>query len=310
MLNEFKGRASFLKKADSGIKFPEKVFSTRYFELTSDQKKAYNKLLRDTLMILENVSTEDLPIFVKKTVHSFFQICSGFVMTEDIYGVKQIQELVEPQKNPRILLLKDILESFGDKESCIVYTCYEYDANLVARQLTDANYSVALKHGGQSDKVNQQAIDDFKAGRKRILVATIQSSSTGLNLQIASRMVYYSNSFELLHFMQGEERNHRADSLKYTDKCHYYYIATTSQKEAPRSKIKHSESVWKSPAVLDALSIAFGESKVEEVPHEEKGYQYADLKLLKKLQDRRLGANLVFKLFNEILTLDKSRPTR
>jgi SNF2 family DNA or RNA helicase len=62
----------------------------------------------------------------------------------------------------------------------------------------------------------------FRSGATRLLIGNPASAGVGLNLQAASLAVYFSQSYNLEHRAQSEDRCHRSgseihDSVTYVD---------------------------------------------------------------------------------------------
>ena len=60
-------------------------------------------------------------------------------------------------------------------------------------------------------------------GRPKFFVANPATAGFGLNLQVANTVIYYSNSYNLEHRLQSEDRCHRIGQKK---NVHYIDITT------------------------------------------------------------------------------------
>ena len=68
-------------------------------------------------------------------------------------------------------LLRDLLRN-DEVESAIVFTRTKHGANRVTKDLVKAGVHAAAIHGNKSQSARQRALDGFKAGTLRVLVAT------------------------------------------------------------------------------------------------------------------------------------------
>jgi ATP-dependent RNA helicase RhlE len=72
----------------------------------------------------------------------------------------------------------------------IVFTRTKHGANRVARQLAASGVSAAAIHGNKSQSARQSALDDFRNGRARVLVAT-DVASRGIDVHAVTHIVNY-----------------------------------------------------------------------------------------------------------------------
>ncbi len=95
-----------------------------------------------------------------------------------------------PQKAKPNLLLA-LLEQ--DEETTLVFTRTKHRAEKLAKQLDRAGYRAARIHGDRSQSQRQQALDGFKTGRFRILVAT-DVAARGLDVEEIGHVVCFDLS--------------------------------------------------------------------------------------------------------------------
>jgi ATP-dependent RNA helicase RhlE len=92
-------------------------------------------------------------------------------------------------KHLKLDLLLAILKQ-KDVDSMLVFTRTKVGADTVGRQLREANISLDVIHGDFSQKQRLRALDRFKKGRVRVLVAT-NIASRGLDIQDISHVVNF-----------------------------------------------------------------------------------------------------------------------
>jgi SNF2 family DNA or RNA helicase len=64
--------------------------------------------------------------------------------------------------------------------------------------------------GGQAPEARQAILSAFKTDEsKKVLIANPASSGHGITLTEADTVIYYSNSYNLEHRLQSEDRTHR-----------------------------------------------------------------------------------------------------
>ena len=86
-------------------------------------------------------------------------------------------------------LLSHLIRS-GRVEQALVFTRTKHGANRLAEQLGKDGISAAAIHGNKSQGQRVRALDDFKAGRVAILVAT-EVASRGLDIESLPHVVNY-----------------------------------------------------------------------------------------------------------------------
>ncbi len=74
--------------------------------------------------------------------------------------------------------------------SVLIFTRTKHRANRVAQQIERAGYETAALHSNKSQNQRQNALDDFRLGRCRILVAT-DIAARGLDVESISHVINY-----------------------------------------------------------------------------------------------------------------------
>lgn len=124
-----------------------------------------------------------------QVVNKMRQVCAGFVYDEtgegkrlDMFRVDAICDVVDAQTSPVLLV-------------------YDYREQLDALKLRYPDAPVL--GGGTSRKIAAKAVDDWNAGRLRVLIAHPAAFSHGLNLQFGGHVVCWcSLPWSLDHFFQ------------------------------------------------------------------------------------------------------------
>ena len=87
------------------------------------------------------------------------------------------------------LLLHDLLRDPAMKR-VIVFTRTKHGANKVTDQLSKTGHVADAIHGNKSQNARQRALDDFRAGRLRILVAT-DIAARGIDIDDVTHVINY-----------------------------------------------------------------------------------------------------------------------
>ena len=99
------------------------------------------------------------------------------------------QALYPVPKHLKQLLLCELLERRG-VTSALVFTRTRQEADILLRKLREAGVSVTALHGDYSQRDRVQALESFRAGKARVLVAT-NIAARGLDIDAISHVINY-----------------------------------------------------------------------------------------------------------------------
>jgi len=181
---------------------PEKLYTVREHELTSEQKQMYNKMFRD--MVIE---VKEKVLSVTQAVHKYSklqQITSGFVYDTDESEPVSIMDF---NKVPKVKLLDEILDEIDGK--VIIFGHYRPTIEALQAHLK-CNY---IKGGMKEAEIEHQKAE-FNYGKGQCLVAQSAAAKYGLTLLGNEDMpchttIYFENNYSLDARIQSEDRNHR-----------------------------------------------------------------------------------------------------
>lgn len=191
---------SFRKLKKDCLDLPEKVYTTREVELTDEQRKLYDALVRDCFSELRDSSTITavLPIVRFTRLH---QIVSGIAVAD---GTREEVAI----KNNRVQAVLDISEEGA--APMIVWCVYKPSVRAVAAALEAKYPGKVVTYYGDSSKYDRDTAEErFQKGDVDFFVGTQATGGMGLTLTRAKTTVYYSNNFSLLLREQSEDRAHR-----------------------------------------------------------------------------------------------------
>jgi len=196
------------------LDLPEKIYQTRYVELTPEQKRHYKDLERQCFTMIDKDAVTITAIITKML--RLHQITLGYVETDD--GV------MHQIPHNRGAALTNLLETECSGKT-IIFGRFLQDIQQILKiigELTENGADAwAVKYTGEEDPVARtQAVDSFQNDpRCKYFVAT-KAAARGLTLTAAENVVYYSQDFSLEARLQSEDRAHRIGQKKnvtYTD---------------------------------------------------------------------------------------------
>jgi superfamily II DNA/RNA helicase len=177
------------------------------------------------------------------------QIACGYVPVDAAWGADEdaepqpVRQLFDAEENPRLAAIHRIVAREPQRPT-LVWTRYHLDIDLLRAQFPSAR----VIDGRESQESRHASIEQFRAGHCPMLLCHPRAAARGLNLQTATRAIYYVNSFGLRRRLQSEDRSHRIGSSEPVD---YYDIIGIPPDFDPAMRLALKRSVdWR---VVSAL---------------------------------------------------------
>ena len=195
-------------KSDWLPDLPRKDYAIRYYEMSGEQAAQYKQMRDEFLLELQSQEIVAVDVAVSK-YEKLSQIQCGFILRED--GVAE--ELVRPEKNPRLLALFETLDTVPGKAIIIYRHRYTFDILYLYGGFGTPAY---IKGGMKPEEITRQK-DRFNNDPDcRILLGQCESTKYGHTLlggeadaEHCSTMIFFENSYSLDTRTQVEDRIHR-----------------------------------------------------------------------------------------------------
>lgn len=206
-------------KLDECVELPQKVYETKYFNLTGQQWYEYERLGNELIAELDD--------WKPSTIYRMFNILQS--VTAGFSFDKQTKTGYDsnPKTNNRLELLLDTVEELDGK---IIIFC-EFKAEVEAIiDLLSKKYgedSVVPFYGEISMKKRNESIKKFE-DKARFLVANKDCAGYSLNLQFCNKIIYFNNDWDFGTRLQSEDRIHR---IGQENKCLYIDIVASNTLE-------------------------------------------------------------------------------
>ena len=196
------------KKSDWLPALPRKDFTIRDYQMPPYQQEQYDQMEEEFLLELAS-GTITVQIAITKYM-KLAQIQCGFIYDED----RVVRELVEVEENPRINLLKQILEEEVSGKTCVVY---RHRAMLPYLIKALAQYDPAwIKGGMKPDEIEEQKTRFNTDPHCRIILLQCDAAKYGHTLlggpgpdDKCRTMIFFENSYSADTRDQIEDRIHR-----------------------------------------------------------------------------------------------------
>jgi hypothetical protein len=202
---------SYRKRLEDVYDMPPKLYSYRHVELTKEQVRIYDELLAFATAKLTATEHVTATIVIVQLIRLHQVLCG--------YSVDELGK-VHPIPENRTSALLELLREFEGK--AIVWVSYDYNIRAVADAIR-GEYgpgSVARFWGGNRETREEEERRYKTDPECRFMVATPAAGGRGRTWTAADLVVYFSNSYDLEHRSQSEERPQgvgKTRSVAYVD---------------------------------------------------------------------------------------------
>ena len=193
---KFRDHGAVFMKTEDVFELPEQTFTT----MSIPTPKEYKRFMRDSIVRLED-GTELIgdQIFTKRLYAR--QLCGMYCKAK----LDAFEELIQ-----------------STKDRLIVFYNFTEELNQLL--------GIAMLHGRPCSVVNGKwkTLDDYENHEDSITFIQYQAGSSGLNLQKANLIIYYSPTERVDDWMQSQKRIHRIGQQK---PCFYYKMVCENSVE-------------------------------------------------------------------------------
>lgn len=232
--------AFFATKAE-WTDIPEKMYTQRGYKLTPEMDRMYRQMHNEFVLWIEENDYVSVDAAISKYI-KLAQIQCGFIIRED----GSIQELVDPDANPRVALLKEIIETELTGKVVIAYH-HKYSLVMLSKALE--KYFPANISGGMSEAEIRAEKDKFNNHANcRVMLAQIRASKYGHSLlggtkpnDRCSTFMFFENTYSLDDRSQVEDRIHRHGQ---TQSCLYIDLFGTDLDRRVNAALQRKENVY------------------------------------------------------------------
>ena len=199
-------KVSIRHKKEDCLDLPEKIFSSQYFDFEPEQKKMYQEIKNE----LETQLTTGEIVSVSNALSQLMrliQISSHPKTLDQNYS----------ESTEKIEFLKEFVSEDFENSHLIIFASFHVTVDIISAALS--NHSVKIIDGRTSLDERTQILQWFQQapcenGKKKILVGNPATMGEGLNLQIASTVIFFDRTYNLTHYLQAQDRVHRIGQTK------------------------------------------------------------------------------------------------
>lgn len=186
------------------LDLPSKLYDTRYFSMTDEQRHYYELAKEEILAELLDDDFSSIAIF--RLFGVLQQIVCGYWNRRIRYGKYKKIEF----GHDRLSTLANTIADITEDKKVIVWAKYHHDIDSILPFLanTYGTDSAAPFHGKLSERERSKQVEKFR-NSARFFLATQSCGGHGLTLNEAHYVIFYNNAFKYSERIQAEDRCHR-----------------------------------------------------------------------------------------------------
>lgn len=186
-------------KFENCVDIPPIHTYTMSFELDKKHMAAYNEMKDEALMIIKDevITAVNAAVVAQKLL----QIASGAVYDGNGKYVKVASERYEL-----------VLDLVCDRPHTVVFYTWEHQLEELVAEAKKRKIEWVVWNPDEPT-----IVDDFQAGKYRVIFAHPASAAHGLTLTKATTVIWASPTFNVRHFIQGTKRIHRIGQKQKTE---------------------------------------------------------------------------------------------
>lgn len=208
-LKDLINKNSIRRMKSDVLELPEKVFIDKFITLTGKQEKLYFTLKEELVIEIQNSEGEivlDESNEILKKIVRLIQIASNPYLIDKSYD----------ETPAKFLVLDEIVQDIvNDAEKAIIWSSFVENIKILTRRYK--HFNAVMLHGEIPIEKRNLTIRTFKNDPEcKILVANPAAAREGLTLTSANNAIYLDRNFNLVDYLQSQDRIHR---ISQTKKC-------------------------------------------------------------------------------------------
>ena len=224
----------------------------RYFILDEADRMLDMGFVHDVKRILKLIPKERQSLFFSATMPEEIRQLADTILKHPVsIAVTPVsstaelirQELYFVEKDDKKFLLLDLLTN-GKIDTVLVFTRTKYGADKVAKFLSKSGISSAAIHGDKSQGARQQALNNFKAGKIRVLVAT-DIAARGIDIDSLAWVINFESPNSAESYVHRIGRTGRAGAdgtaISFCDREERAYIRDIEKLIGKKIPVSRSE---------------------------------------------------------------------
>ncbi len=196
------------------LELPEKIYIDKYVQIDGQQKRIYDILKGELYIEITNINGEkiiDESEEILKKLLRLAQIASNPFLIDKAYNET-------PAKFPVLdTLIENIIEQ---KEKVIVWSCFVDNIRILYKRYK--RFGSLMLYGDIPIEKRNEIVKQFKNVTEfMVLIANPAAAREGLTLTSANNAIYLDRNFNLVDYLQSQDRIHR---ISQTKECKIYKL--------------------------------------------------------------------------------------
>ena len=193
---------------------PEQIDQTLYCELEKDAKRAYNQLVKESVIEFENGDVLTAANVLARLLR-LSQLSGGFMKNElgEIFQVS----------NAKMNLLEECLDDLMTvNRKVVIFVRFIPEINAIKELLEKKKIGYRYIFGEVPLKDRGEAVSQFQNDPEiKVFLAQIQCAGLGITLTAADTAIFYSLDFSFANYDQCRARIHR---IGQKNNCNYLHL--------------------------------------------------------------------------------------
>ncbi|HHY74222.1 MAG TPA: DEAD/DEAH box helicase [Bacillus bacterium] len=248
------------KKDESvSLNLPDKLEQKEYIPLTVEQASLYEQLVQDTFSKIEKLSGMERRGLILSMLTKLKQICNHPALyLKDDFSDSEMAIIEQSNKMEKLVeLIENIL---AQGESSLIFTQYIGMGKLIQHVINrHFGETVHFLQGSLRKQERDTIIDSFQEGKQKLLILSLKTGGTGLNLTAANHVIHYDRWWNPAVENQATDRAYRIGQKRFV---HVHKLITTGTLEE-----KIDEMIEKKKSLSD--EIISGENWITELSTDE-----------------------------------------
>lgn len=228
-------------KKDVLQQLPPKVFSTIKVELTKDQQKLYDQMADGLVTRLPDgtvmVAGSNLAANTR-----LLQFSSASMESAGEKDGELLYKMCEP--SPKLDVMEELLADMGDKP-LVVAAVSKQLIDLAEARLKKAGITYGKITGDVPQWERDAYVEQFQAGKLRVMLLTMQAGGVGITLTAADTMLRLQCSWSMVDNTQVVDRIHRIGAEQHQQVTIIDVIAAGTVEENQVEKVQLKQMILK-----------------------------------------------------------------
>lgn len=196
------------------LELPEKIYIDKYVQIDGQQKRIYDILKGELYIEITNINggkiIDESEEILKKLLR-LAQIASNPFLIDKAYNET-------PAKFP---VLDTLIENIiMQKEKVIVWSCFVDNIRILYKRYK--RFGSLMLYGDIPIEKRNEIVKQFKNDKEfMVLIANPAAAREGLTLTSANNAIYLDRNFNLVDYLQSQDRIHR---ISQTKECKIYKL--------------------------------------------------------------------------------------